>query len=74
MPTCTENTSWYPHQSVHVEERNKLLNMFFKDAKDTIRSELRSGPKTQPFKRKLYGGLEDLRRTTTFIAETGTIV
>ncbi|KAH3843108.1 hypothetical protein DPMN_116615 [Dreissena polymorpha] len=48
MPTCTENTSWYPHPSIHVEKRNKLLNMFFKDAKDTIRSELQNGPKTQP--------------------------
>ncbi|KAH3842663.1 hypothetical protein DPMN_116167 [Dreissena polymorpha] len=66
MLTCTNNTSWYPHHSVHVEKMNKLLNTFSKDAKDTTRSELRSGPKTQPSTEKLYEGLEDLRLFSCF--------
>jgi len=46
--------------------------MFFRDVTDTNQSESHSGH--QQLHQKLYGGLEDLKKTTNFITAAGLVV
>ncbi|KAH3717733.1 hypothetical protein DPMN_060528 [Dreissena polymorpha] len=74
MHTCIRNTDWPRHRPVCVAQKNKQHNTSSKDANVTTRSELQSGPNDTSLHQKLYGDVDVLRRTTSFIEETGVIV